>query len=319
MSRLFFRLLPKMIAAPLVLLLMLTVSAGAEPLKLGNSAGEGVIGVEVGGLEIIAIEDSPATMDIELFKGPLTREQREAALPEGFAAASVNVFVVKAPGQTILFDAGYGNGTVAGLNGQMLPRLETAGISPESVDLVVLTHMHFDHIAGLIANGEPVFPRATILVSAPELAFWQSGDLLLLDGFLKDNAELVVKLVNAYKGRVGTFEYGDKVTPANNALMITALNARGHTPGHAAFLIGSGSEQVLIVGDLLHGAQIQFPYPDENTEYDMDQGGTQLTRRAILNMAADADLPIIGMHLPWPGMGYVKKGEMRGFVFEPLQ
>ena len=306
--------MPRFLILPLAALLMSAAVSAAQAgqLTLGEELAEKVVSVKAGSLEILAIEDSPGRMDIDLFKGPLGSKEKEAILPDGYAPASVNVLVVKAQGQIILIDSGYGS--EGHMRGRMLESLSDAGITPESVDLVILTHLHFDHIVGLLAEEQAVFPNAQVRVSAPELGFWQSPDLLLLEGVIKDNALQVGTLANAYSGRFGTFEYGAHVTP-----LITAVDAHGHTPGHTAFLIESGEDKLLVIGDLLHGAQIQFPYPAENTEYDLDQGTTQLTRKAILNRASEENLPVAGMHIPWPGMGYVKKDGKSGFLFEPLQ
>ena len=96
-----------------------------------------------------------------------------------------------------------------------------------------------------------------------------------------------------------------------------AIEATGHTPGHSVFLVESEGKSLLILGDLIHAAVLQFPLPDECASYDMDASAAVKTRKLILAMAAAKDIPVAGMHIPFPGMGRVKV-EGKGFGFTPL-
>ncbi|MBQ4132646.1 MAG: hypothetical protein IJD04_02800 [Desulfovibrionaceae bacterium] len=164
----------------------------------------------------------------------------------------------------------------------------------------------------MLADKEAALPKAGIYISSPELRFWAAPELTR-DERLGRNAGLVSKVLHAYGGRIMTFEYGGRITPN-----ITAVKADGHTPGHTAFLLESAGERLLIIGDLLHGALLQFPHPDENTAYDMSQADARATRRRILSWVSEENIPVAGMHIPWPGIGYVQKAG-DGFVFKPLQ
>jgi len=290
-------------------------SANAAELRLEKGPADNLAKLQLGNLEFWAIQDSPGEMGIDLFKGPLSMEQREALLPSGAAAASINVFMIKSPDQVILVDTGLGTG--GDFKGALLDLLKAAQISPEAVDSVLLTHLHFDHCGGLLKDDKPAFPNATVYVSRLEQEFWTNPDLLKGDSFFKDNAQLVKKIYEAYGDRIWDFEFVELV----GADGITSLDATGHTPGHTAFTVFSSEEDqgIIIVGDILHGAAIQFAYPDENTEYDMDQAKSPAARKAILSKAAKEKLLVAGMHIPWPGIGYVREDDKGGFVFTPIK
>lgn len=243
---------------------------------------------------LVAIQDAPATMPRRLF--PALSEADFAALAGGAEApASVNVFLLRREGHLILVDAGNG-----GRRGRMLATLKAAGIQPDAIGDILLTHMHGDHIGGLIdATGAAVFPKATLHVAAPECDHWQTP--------AGRNGVLARKVLAAYAGRVKTFAFGEAPIPG-----ITALDAAGHTPGHTAY----ETETLLIVGDLLHAAAVQFPRPEISSTYDVDPTQAAATRRRFYARAAASGKTIAGMHLPYPGLGTVAK-DGEGFRYVP--
>ncbi len=243
---------------------------------------------------LVAIQDAPATMPRRLF--PALSEADFAALAGGAEApASVNVFLLRREGHLILVDAGNG-----GRRGRMLATLKAAGIRPDAIGDILLTHMHGDHIGGLIdATGAAVFPKATLHVAAPERDHWQTQ--------ADRNGVLARKVLAAYAGRVKTFAFGEAPIPG-----VTALDAAGHTPGHTVY----ETESFLIVGDLLHAAAVQFPRPEISSTYDVDPTQAAATRRRFYARAAAPGKTIAGMHLPYPGLGTVAK-DGEGFRYVP--
>lgn len=243
---------------------------------------------------LVAIQDAPATMPRRHF--PALSEADFAALAGGAEApASVNVFLLRREGHLILVDAGNG-----GRRGRMLATLKAAGIRPDAIGDILLTHLHGDHIGGLIdATGAAVFPKATLHVAAPERDHWQTQ--------AGRNGVLARKVLAAYAGRVKTFAFGEAPIPG-----ITALDAAGHTPGHTAY----ETETLLIVGDLLHAAAVQFPRPEISSTYDVDPTQAAATRRRFYARAAASGKTIAGMHLPYPGLGKVT-GDGESFRYVP--
>ena len=264
---------------------------------------------QVGSITVTALLDRPHEMDISLFSGPATPEERMKLMPGGKAPAAVNAFLIQVEGKkNILVDAGFG--TILPGASQLERCLADVGLTPADIDLVLLTHMHTDHVGGLLKHKQRAFPKAKILVSMPELDYWT--DLAAKDAS-NANAALVKTVVDVYGPDIlPPFALGESVLPG-----VTSVNASGHTPGHSVFLVESSGKGLLILGDLLHAAALQFPLPDECASYDMDREAATKARKAILTLAAEKNIPVAGMHLPFPGMGTVKI-EGAGFAFTPL-
>ncbi|MCL2282250.1 MAG: MBL fold metallo-hydrolase [Fibromonadales bacterium] len=243
------------------------------------------------GTEIIAIEDVSTEMAVSLFSGILTEEQKLAYMPGGKAPASVNIFLVKTGGKTYMLDAGFGNAVREGR------------IEPQSIDAVLITHKHGDHISGLLQNDSAVF-SAPVHIAQPERDYW------LGEG--TPNSDLQKKLASVYGDRYKTFNFGDTLSPG-----IVAIDASGHTPGHTAFLIGKGKQKLLIAADFLHAAALQFPEPTESANFDIDKEKAVQARIALMEMAEKNNYFIGGMHIPNPGWGKVKSNGKGGFTFTP--
>lgn len=250
---------------------------------------------DLGEETLIAVQDAPSTMARRLF--PTLSDADFAALAGGSAApSSINVFVLRRGGRDVLVDAGNG-----GTRGSMLATLKSAGIQPDAIADILLTHMHGDHIGGLIdASGAAVFPKATLHVSLPERDHWlkQPGR----------NGDLARKVLAAYAGRVKTFAFGETPLPG-----VTALDASGHTPGHTAY----ETDNLLIVGDLLHAAAVQVPRPEASSAYDVDPVKAAEMRLRLYERAAASGKRVAGMHLPYPGLGRIVK-EASGFRYVPI-
>ncbi len=269
----------------------------------------GTYSTTIGSISVIAIEDRKNTMDISIFSGPATPAERSALVPSGKAPAGYNAFIVKSEGKTILIDAGLG--TAAPGESLLLPRLGALGISPESVDTVLLTHMHRDHIGGLLKGNSPAFPNATILVAAPEAAYWLSPENIKQAEADKNPTSLLAMSVSKAYGKAFT-----TFTDSLNIPGIAPIPAYGHTPGHTAYLIESQGKRLYIIGDLIHAAALQFPKPEECAKFDMNPAEAVASRKALLTRAANEKAPIAGMHLPFPPAGTVITTPT-GFTFTP--
>ena len=242
-----------------------------------------------GGIEVIAIDDQPREMEASLFSGKLTEAQKLSYMPGGKAPASVNMFLVKTGGKTYLIDAGFGNA------------IKDKRIEPKTITGVFITHKHGDHISGLLQENAAVF-SAPIHVSKPESEYWLKKET--------PNSELQKNLALVYAERYKTFNFGDTLAPG-----IVAINAVGHTPGHTAFLIGAGKQKMLIAGDFLHAAALQFPEPTESANFDVDKEVSVKTRKYLMELAEKNDWIIAGIHIPNPGWGKVKSNGKGGFIF----
>ena len=275
---------------------------GLSGLVSAASAPESFV---VGAARVTALQDMPGEMKVSIFKGA-SEEQMKALAPSGTVPAGVTVFLIQSGGRNLLVDTGYG--ADAPDRKSALPELmRKLGLEPESIDAVLLTHMHGDHIGGLVRNGKPVFAKADVLVGRIELEYWTTDKTLRER---ERNAAMAREVVAAYGNKLKTFEFGETVAPG-----ITAMAGIGHTPGHTLFTLSSEGGKMLFWGDLVHGAALQFPLPELCATYDMDMEKAVETRRTIFAFAADGKIPVAGAHLPFPAIGRVaRSGE--GFVFQ---
>ena len=223
---------------------------------------------------------------------------------------STNTFVLEDADRLMLVDAGCGNTAPAA--GYQRDGLAMLGIAPEDVDVILMTHLHRDHAAGLLdsANGA-VFPRAELMVHADDLAFWRDpASRALLRDSQKCDHDIATEVLRAYGDRIRSVEAGP-VLPG-----ISAVPTPGHTPGHTAWLIESEGDRLLIWGDVVHLPAIQFAHPEASVVYDLDSPAAAIARRRVLDMVATDGIPVAGVHLDFPCFGHV---ERRGsaFVYTP--
>jgi len=238
---------------------------------------------------------------------PGQEETFKQYVPSGSAPASILAFLLKTPEAAVLIDTGLGGGSLE-------KALAGTGVAPEDISLVLLTHMHGDHIGGLLAEGRPAFPKAKIRLAREERDFWLDEANPAKFPGLAANFDLARRALSAYGAEVVTFEFGEEVAPG-----LTAVAALGHTPGHTAYMLVSKPYRVLFWGDLVHAAALQFPRPDLSPRYDLDPVAAAKTRLEFLERAAREGLVVAGDHLPFPGVGLVKAGpgEAPSFAFTP--
>lgn len=228
--------------------------------------------------EIFPIQDnlSPRMMGRTLFPDAPDSLIAELGLEEGIPA-SVSAFLVKTDGNEILFDAANG-----APDSQLMPVLESLQTTADEVDYIFITHLHGDHIGGLLKEGEAVFSNALVYINKTEYDAWMA-----MEG---RQSEGLRNICSAYGERVKTFTIEDEL-PCG----IEAVEAYGHTPGHTAYRVGDA----LIAGDVMHGTALQARYPEFSAGFDMDKEMSVKTRRAILRMAEEG-VKVYGMHFPAP-------------------
>ncbi|MDR2629692.1 MAG: MBL fold metallo-hydrolase [Spirochaetaceae bacterium] len=263
--------------------LMYGVLLGAAAAS-GLTAEEGIFSYPVGRFEVFMLVENQGQGRSSLLIGADARDI-ERYVPGGTYQSETNTFLIRTGEKNILVDTGFG--------GAVFDHLKALGVDPAQVDAVLLTHLHGDHIGGLQKGGKPLFPRATVYLAQEEREAWASS------------ANTVAALA-PYGDRVVTFRPGELGAAAVELLPgITPIAAFGHTPGHTLYLVQSGTERLLIWGDLMHVQGIQFPRPGVSVTYDTDPAAAAAIRTRVLEYAARNRIPIGGMHLVYPAIGTV--------------
>ncbi len=272
--------------------------------------------IQVGDSTVTALNDGQFEAYLGLLVGP-GAEESEALLRNSFRVLppriTVSCFLLETPERRVLVDAGCG-GLYGGVLGHAGEKLAALGVAPGSIDTILLTHGHVDHLGGLLdAAGAPVFDRAELVVNGIEADFWNSDDMRAkAPEDRRDAFDTARRSLAAYAVRTRRIGDGDTVLPG-----ITARLLPGHTPGHTGFRITSGSDSLLIWGDIVHLPGIQFARPDAGVGFDSDVSQGRATRARILDEAATDRLLVAGMHHDFPLFGHIQR-RGAGYAFEPL-
>ncbi len=218
-----------------------------------------------------------------------------AGAPTDRIALGVDALLVRGDGRVMLFDTGLG----PTVNGQLVASLALAGVKPDQVTDIFITHSHFDHVGGLATgDGALAFPHAVIHMSNREWAFMRG----------QARAKALVALIGP---QVRPFEPGVEVVPG-----VRAVALYGHTPGHTGYEIASGKARLMDIGDSAHSAIVSLARPDWDISYDQDRAAGRASRRAVLLRMAATHEWVFAPHFPFPGVGHIEaKGQ--GFVWAP--
>ena len=262
------------------------VSCGNKKADAAQNAAqmpEGVTVLKLDSLTLTTIRDDEGDkrMPNSLFYGEADSAKVDSLSPDGSVPSSISCFLVETQGKKVLFDTG--NGTERG--GMLLKRLDSIGVKPESIDYLVLTHFHMDHIGGMTEGGKPVFTNAEVYVPEAERIYWKYMS--------NQNAKAAADAMAVYGDKVHCFKYTDALP-----LGIKPLAAPGHTPGHTVYQMG----RLLIVGDLMHGFDLQIQDPGICPSFDMDRRKAIESRKKYIDYIRKNKLVTAGMHFPGNGV-----------------
>jgi glyoxylase-like metal-dependent hydrolase (beta-lactamase superfamily II) len=264
--------------------------------------------VRVGDIDVLVVSDGVLSLPTKMLAHDTDPAIRAAWLEDMFLPPEMldwplNVVVVRSGGRTILVDAGLGVNPNLPRAGRTAQRLEAAGIDLASVTDVVLTHMHMDHIGGLLVDGmkDRLRPDLRIHVAAAELKFWESPDFSrasMPTGFPDALRRAAKRFVNEYRSQLRPFETEHEVAPG----VVVTLTG-GHTPGHSVVRLASGGDRLTFAGDAVF--QVGFDQPDWHNGFEHDPEEAARVRMSLLRELAATGELLVATHLPFPSVGRV--------------
>jgi glyoxylase-like metal-dependent hydrolase (beta-lactamase superfamily II) len=265
---------------------------------------------KLGDYEITVVSDGarpiplPPRFVLNVPNEEVLRAAEAAYMPKGTVFAPFNPMVVNTGSKLVLIDTGYGPGL--GPTVGLLPQsLKAAGIDPKTIDIVLISHLHGDHINGIKnPDGSLAFPNAEIKVPAEDWSFWMNDENMAKapEGFFKASFGFNRKIFGDIKTRVTIYQWGSEVAPG-----ITAVETAGHTPGHTSFVIASGSSKLFFQADVSNVPDLFLTNPEWQVMFDSEPERAVVTRRRVYDMLSAEKMFVAGYHFPFPGLGWVEK------------
>ena len=276
--------------------------------------------VMLGDFEVTAISDGTVKLPMIKLLSNTKPETVAAALKKGFlkeqVETSVNAYLVNTGSKLVLIDTGAA-GLFGPTLGNLLANLKAAGYQPEQVDEIYITHMHADHVGGLMAQGTLAFPNAVVRIDKADTDFWLSeANMNAAPEGSKGFFQGAMASVNPYvaAGKLKTFEGNTELVPG-----VRAQSAYGHTPGHTVYMVESKGEKLVLWGDLLHLAAVQFDNPAVTIHFDSNSKAAAAARKKAFEEAAKNDYLIGVTHVAFPGLGHLRANQgSKGYTWVPL-
>jgi glyoxylase-like metal-dependent hydrolase (beta-lactamase superfamily II) len=284
--------------------------------QVGKHAQPSFYRFKLGTIEITVVSDGTLAFPAETLWGDRAEDARglltSTFQPSSPVRLEINTILVNTGDKLVLIDAGCGVDKFQKTTGGLIGNLAAAGYAPGDIDVILLTHAHFDHLWGISdgRNASLLFPSAEFVASETEVAFWSAPELA---GKLPPAQKPLVTQVNLNlaRPRLRLIKAGAEVAPG-----VTTVDTHGHTPGHMSVHISSGSEEMLLSGDVVVDSAVSFLHPEWPFGFDLDVPQGTKTRMAFLDRAA-ADKTLVGSyHLPFPGFGHVLR-EGSGYRWLP--
>jgi glyoxylase-like metal-dependent hydrolase (beta-lactamase superfamily II) len=293
--------------APIVAALAFAASAPAfAAAPLAGTNAPGFFRIMLGDFEITAISDGTVDLPVDklLHQAPAaTGKELARSYLSAPLETSVTGYLVNTGGKLVLIDAGAGN-LFGPTLGKLLANLKASGYQPEQVDEIYLTHLHPDHVGGLAVNGQAAFPNAIVRADQHDTDFWLSqANLDQAPADSKGFFQGAIASLSPYSAarHLQPFNGGTELAPG-----IRANASYGHTPGHTTYTIESKGKKLLLIGDLIHVAAVQFDHPEVTIGFDSDSKTAAVARLKTFQAVAKDGTLVGASHLPFPGLGHLR-------------
>lgn len=272
----------------------------------------------LGDFEVTTVLDGTINLDANQLLTNVQPGQADKLLARQFLKSpvetSVNTFLINTGTKLVLVDTGAG--TLFGPTvGKFLANLKAAGYAADQIDDVVITHMHGDHVGGLATNGQRTFPNAVVHADQHDAAYWlDKAQMEKAPTEAKGGFQGAMMSLQPYveAKKFQTFEAGAQIVPG-----VRSVAAHGHTPGHTIYAVESQGQKLVLWGDLLHVAAVQFPQPSVTIRFDSDSKTAEAARAKALREAADQGYWVGIAHVPFPGIGHVR-ADGTGYAWVPI-
>ena len=263
--------------------------------------------VMLGDFEVTALSDGTVALPVDKLLTGTTAAKTQKTLARSFLKApldtSVNGYLVNTGAKLVLIDTGAA-GLFGPTLGNLIANLKAAGYQPEQVDEIYITHMHADHVGGLMAADKLAFPNATVRADKHDADFWLSqANLDKAPADAKGFFQGAMASLNPYlaAGKFKAFDGDTELVPG-----IKAVAAHGHTPGHSLYKVESKGQTLVLWGDLMHVAAVQFPEPGVTIQFDTDSKNAALQRKRAYAEAAKQGYMVGSAHISFPGLGHLR-------------
>ena len=295
-----------------------TLATHAEA-PMAKAQAPGWYRMKLGNFEITALSDGTVALPMETLLRNIKPEQIKSLLAHAYLKppfeTSVNGYLVNTGSKLVLIDTGAA-GLFGPTLGKLAANLKASGYQPEQVDEVYITHMHGDHVGGLTtADGKMVFPNAIVRADLREGGHWlDKAKMDAAPGDAKEGFQAAMVSLQPYvaAGRLKPFDGATELVPG-----VHAVPARGHTPGHTIYAVESQGQKLVVWGDLMHVAAVQFPQPSATMTFDSDSKAAAPQRALNYADAAKTGYFVAVAHISFPGIGKLRAAG-KGYEWVPL-
>jgi glyoxylase-like metal-dependent hydrolase (beta-lactamase superfamily II) len=309
------RLLIRLFAAAVAGMLAVAVAHAAAPMV--KTQAPGYYRMMLGDFEVTALSDGTLGLPVSKLLTNTTPEKIKKALARADLTdpleTSVTAYLINTGDKLVMIDTGAG--VLFGPTlGTLLANLKASGYQPEQVDEIYITHMHGDHVGGLMSGDKLAFPNAVVRADKHDADYWLSK--ANMDAAPKDEKDIFLGAMNsinpyAAAGKFKPFDGNTDLVPG-----VKAIASRGHTPGHTTYVVESKGNKLVLWGDLMHVAAVQFPNPAVTIKFDTDSKSAAKERAKAFADAAKNGYWVGAAHLPFPGLGHLRN-EGNGYAWLP--